>query len=294
MATKKVTTKTLAERGMLVTLGISQWTARKLDRAETRDVNARHSLRVEAARVNKNLLPMALQLEQVHQTTGHIRKDFARRTLPWGIDGVNILKAEAYEEFVSVANQWREDWDAAVNAFLEAYPQLREEAEIMLNSMFNESDYPTVNDLRTRFRFNLRFMPVPDVDDWRIDVGTDERERLVKQLREQLAETEHAAMSVVWKRVYDVVARANERLRDPEAVFKSTLIENAVDLCRLLPSLNLTNDPALEKTRQEIERSLCVHTPDTLRTDPKVRSDTAKKMADIMSKMAGFYQPVAA
>ena len=50
---------TLSERAMLTTLAISQWTARKLDRAETTALNRAHGLSIEAARVHKDLFPLA-------------------------------------------------------------------------------------------------------------------------------------------------------------------------------------------------------------------------------------------
>jgi hypothetical protein len=294
MTPRKPSAPSLSERALLVTLNISQWTARKLDRRETNDVNARHGLTVEAARVNKKLLPMGMQLERVHQTTRIIRNDFAKRTLPWGIDGVNILKAEAYEEFVQVVNDWRTQFESAVDDFVAAYPEQYKEARLMLGTMFREEDYPAVSDIRRRFGFSVRFMPMSDARDFRVDIGDEARQRLIAQTEEMVASAQASAMAEAWKRVYDVVSRANERLREPDTIFKASLVDNAVELCRLLPMLNLTNDPALEKARREIEGSLCKHTPDTLRSDPKVRKDVADKMADIMNKMSGFYTPQAA
>lgn len=280
---------TLSERAMLVNLQISQWTARKLNRAETTALNRSHGLTVEAARVNVNLLPFATTLERVHQTTGAIRKDFDRRTLPWQLQGVNILKAESYNEFISEANQWRSDWDAAVEAFFAGYDEQVADAKVLLNGLFNPDDYPAAADLRRRFAFNIRFMPVPDKADWRVDVGDEATERLRDAISRQVAEAEAEAMQAAWKRVYEVVERAVERLSSPDAVFRDTLVENAAAMCRLLPSLNLTNDPDLERTRQAIEGSLCKYNADTLRSDPLVRADVAAKMADIQSKMGAFF-----
>lgn len=288
-----MTSTTLSERAMLVTLNISQWTARKLDRDETTALNRSHGLTVEAARVNKNLFPLSSPLERVHQTTGAIRKDFSRRTLPWGIDGVQILKASAYVDFTAQVNKWQDEFEAAVGDFITAYPVLLEEAQVLLGSLFKAEDYPSISELRHRFAFAIRFMPVPDKQDWRIDVGDEARKRLEEDISQRIAETESTAMTEAWKRIYDVIAHAQERLRNPEAIFRDSLVDNAVELCGLLPGLNITDDPKLEKARQQLEGVLApfIANKTPLRDDLKVRADAAKKLAGVMAKMGGMYAP---
>jgi hypothetical protein len=284
---------TLSNRALLVNLQISQWTARKLDRAETQLLNQRHGLTVEAARVNKNLLPLATELERVHQITAFIRKDFAKRTLPWGLEGVNILKADAYVEFTGVVRQWQAEWHGAVDAFVAAYPTYREEARLLLNGMFKDEDYPHPEDLARRFAFNMRFMPMPDQQDWRVDIGDEALATLKADLAKDIEKSMGEAMTTAWLRVYDVVSKAHERLSNPENVFRDSLVDNAIELCALLPSLNVLDDPGMEKARQAIERSLCAVKPDTLRDDLSVRAKVAGDMADILRKMSGAFPKAA-
>ena len=284
-------TTTLSERAMLVTMNISQWTARKLDRAETTALNRSHGLNIEAARVNKNLFPLSTPLERVHQTTGAIRKDFARRTLPWGIDGVNILKASAYIEFTQAVNQWHADYDEAVNAFLTEYPVLLDEARILLGTLYKQEDYPSLMEIRRRFGFAVRFMPVPDKQDWRIDVGDEARRQLEEDISQRVAQTEATAMTEAWRRIHEVVSRAHERLSNPDAIFRDSLVDNAIELCGVLPGLNIADDPALEASRQQLERLLApyVGNKNPLRDNPQLRSEAASELTAIMDKMAGLY-----
>lgn len=287
---------TLSERALLTSLNVSMWTARKLDRDETTSLNRRHGLRVEAARVNKNLLPFGTQLQQLQQVTGAIRKDFDRHTLPWGVDGMRILKADAYMDFATLARTWQDDWEAARNDFYTAYPTMMAEAEKLLGPLYDVNDYPSVGELARRFRFELRFMPIADERDWRIDVGDEHRARLEADIRSRLQEVEATAMGDAWQRVHDVVSKTVERLSDPDAIFRDSLVTNAVELCGMLPSLNLTNDPAMEGVRQTIERTLAKYSGnvDALRHDPIAREDAAGKMAEIMRKMAGYVPSKAA
>jgi hypothetical protein len=286
----------LSERAILTTLNVSQWTARKLDRNETTALNRSHGLSIEAARVNKNLLPFANELQRLQQTTGAIRKDFDRHTLPWGIDGMRILKSEAYMDFSVQARHWQDDWEEARNDFLTAYPALVDEARRSLGSLYKADDYPMGRDLERLFRFDIRFMPIADERDWRIDVGDEAKARLQEDIRSRLMEVEQSAMAEAWSRVHEVVEKTVERLANPENVFRDSLIDNAIELCSLMPSLNIANDAEMEGVRQTIERTLAhfAGNVDALRHDPVERQDAAAQLAEVMRKMAGYVTPKAA
>lgn len=279
----------LTNRALLTSLSVSQWSAKKLDRRETAALTARHGLTVEAARVNKSLLPLATSLDRVHLATSNMRRFFTQQTLPWTMEGVQIVKSDYFMEFANEMRKIMSVWDGLVDDFIGEYPDLREEAKLLLNGLFREEDYPEPSALRAKFRADIRFMPVPDAKDWRVDVGDEALDLLRKEVTQQVAEAEASAMREAWNRVHAVVSKAVERLSQPDAIFRDTLVENAVGMCALLPSLNLTNDPRLDQVRREIEGSLCKVSPQTLRDDPATRLVVADKMADIMRKMNGLY-----
>jgi hypothetical protein len=286
----------LSERAILTMLNISQWTARKLDKSETLAVNRKHGLYIEAARVNKNLLPAGNELATLQQVTGMVRKDFEKHTLPWGVDGMRILKSDAYMSFAKEVNGWRDTWENARDAFLRAYPSLQAAAAQSLGSLYDEDDYPTQYEVARRFSFDVRFMPIADARDWRIDVGDDVRAKLEADITARLVEVERTAMADAWARVHDVVSKSVERLSDPTAIFRDSLVDNAVDLCALMPTLNIANDPEMNAVKTTIERTLAKFSGnvDALRHDPIERTATADKLAEVMRKMAGYMPQKAA
>jgi len=64
-------------------------------------------------------------------------------------------------------------------------------------------------------------------------------------------------------------------------------VENAREICDMLPRLNFNDDPNLEAMRRQVEASLIKH-PDALRNDPILRRDTAADAKAIMDKMSIF------
>jgi hypothetical protein len=66
------------------------------------------------------------------------------------------------------------------------------------------------------------------------------------------------------------------------------MVDNARELCSLLPRLNFADDPNLEALRHQVEQSLVKNHPDALRNDPDLRRDKAAEAKAIMDKMSVF------
>jgi len=281
---------TLSERALLVSLNVSQWNGRKLDKEETADVVRRHSAVKNAARVNKDLLPNANSLQAIQKKTGEIRTFVYKRSAPWA-DGMQIMQSSGYLDFMQEFRRLKAEWDHLVDVFVGEYPTLQAQAQYALGSLFNPADYPHADDLRAKFALDVRFMPVPNAADWRVDLGDEAINDLKASVEAQVKAGQEAAMQAVFDRIYDVARKAHERLSDPKAIFRDSLVENAVELCEVLPSLNITGDKRVDALRKVLATSLGKHNPGTLRKDPAVRKKTADAMKQVMSKMDAFYAP---
>lgn len=277
----------LTNKALLVTLNISMWTARKLDKREGSEIARKHGAADGVARVNKSLLPGAESLDKVSKLAGTIRTDYYQLTLPW-VDGMGIIKADGYLGFTQIMSRHKANWDVAVARFLSEYPSLRDAAKARLNGLYSLEDYPHPRRVEEKFKLDIAFYPVPDAGDWRVSLSDEETERLKAQITEKVMESQGRAMKEAWDRIHGVVRRAHERLSQPDAIFRDSLIENARELCRILPSLNITDDPHMERMRDEVERHLCDYEPDDLRRNPGVRAAVSDKLAEIMSKMGPF------
>jgi predicted secreted Zn-dependent protease len=96
-------------------------------------------------------------------------------------------------------------------------------------------------------------------------------------------------MREAWDRVRDVVQKAHDKLSQPEAVFRDSLIENIREMCAVMPSLNIADDPHLEAVRRELEGKFASIVPDQLRNSVTFREDTSHQMKDILDKMSALY-----
>lgn len=278
----------LTNRALLVTLNISQWTARKLDRKESAAVNAKHGTAVDAARVNKSLLPLNTELDRVHKMTSAIRNEYYQLSLPW-MEGMQIIKSEGYLTFAQRMADRKREWTQAVDRFLRSYETSVDDAKHLLGTLFNESDYPAVDTIRSKFRMDVGFYPMPAAKDWRVDMADDQMDSLRKRLEMDVTEKVSQAMQAAWQRVHDVVKRIHTQTSNPEGRIYDSLVGSAKDLCAILPSLNISDDPKLEEIRQELESYFATTDAEDIRKHPEVRQEVSDQMADILAKMGGLY-----
>lgn len=277
----------LSDKALLVQLSISQWTARKYDKKATEQVASANNAAVQSGRYNKSLLPMNDFLANVHQKSTLIRKKYYANTLPWGIDGTQILPSANYLSFMTDFRKEKYEWQMVVNSFLSEYMRLKTHARVSLNTLYNEADYPLQDEVASKFDMDMSIMPVPD-GDFRVDVAEEELARITADVERRVVDASQNAMKEAWTRLHNRVQHMAEKLDDPKAVFRDTLVENTREICSVLSRLNFTDDPNLEAMRQEVEQSLTKHHPDALRNDPDLRRDKAAEAKAIMAKMGAF------
>ena len=159
----------LSDKALLVHLGISQWTARKLDRKASDQVAAANGGSNASGRYNKSLLPTYDKLETVTAKTAVIRKKFYHNTLPWGIEGTFILPSANYLPFVTEFRRDKADWQNAVADFFAGYDAAHQQAKLLLGSLYNSADYPTLAQLQAKFNIGLDILPVRTAGDFRVE-----------------------------------------------------------------------------------------------------------------------------
>jgi len=279
----------LQEKAMLVNLSVSQWTASKKDNSVSKAIQAQHGAsEKKAGWFNKRLIdPTAL--EPMSKLEGAIRSYHYGLTLPWGDNGDRILPARVYMEYVDGMRDLRARFEAAVEDFVRFYPQLVQDARVMLGTMYEPGDYPDVGQIAHRFGVNLGFAPVPSAADFRVDIGDEAVEEIKKSITAGVAARQASAVKECWERLHEVISRLVDRLGDPDAVFRDSLIENGRVLCDLLPKLNITDDPNLEIVRK-LTLGLLID-PGDIRKSKKLRKQVADDAAFVLEQMKPWHSP---
>jgi hypothetical protein len=277
-------------RAMLASLHISTWSARKFDKQITAEVNRKHAASPDAGRYNKQLLGSdAISYRVLMRAAADARHGHYAQTLAWSDEGWRLLPTANYFEFIESMRKARTVFEMALEAFVHDYPAMRESARARLNGMYREEDFPAPSAIRSKFGFALDFAPLPAEGDFRVSLPADQIASIETSVQERIQTSAAESMRDAWNRLYETVAHIHERLSDPDAIFRDSLIENAREMCDVLRRLNFAGDPQLESMRTTVEQQLAKQDPQTLRDNPGARAAVAEQADAILSAMRGIY-----
>lgn len=278
-------TRFIQTRAMLVNLSISSWTASKKDNTASRVTKTSAGATEKAGWFNKRLVDPA-SLLPIGTAEGRLRAYHYSATLAWGDNGDRILPGESFFSYTNKMRELEAEFDAAVRTFIAAYPQLVQDARKMLGTMYQPSDYPDANNIRDRFAVKKVFTPVPDVADFRVDIGDEALAEIRKGLTEAINDRMKGAARECWMRMDDVVGKMCERLGDPKAIFKDSLIENVEVLVGLLPALNITQDVELTRVTNRMQSELVRSKASVLRWNKARRQEVYEAAESIRKEIA--------
>ena len=276
----------LSTRTLLVRLNISQWTARKYDKRVTQEVADTHGVQSDAGRYNKVLIESG-EIKKVSKATNAARTYFYANTLPWS-DEYRIRPTKGYMEFMQGLGDHKAAFQDRVMEFCGMYSDLQTKARLTLKGMYNHEDYPSPERISKKFDFSVTVLPLAGAKDFRIDLSKEQVEHMGKQLERQNAKAIKQAMRTAWTRLHDAVSHMADKLSGEKTVFRNSLVDNLEELTKVLPVLNITDDPELAKVCDEISHTLCGYDPETLRKDDLARGRTgqaAKKITKTIEKV---------
>ena len=287
----------IASSAMLVELNISTWTARKLDKRVSAEVDTANGTKTNAGNYNKNLLAGTGFLDTIIKYAANARAWHISQTLPWSDNGLRLLPVTNFVTYKEQLNTLETNYDALVEKFLVAYPNLVSAAAFQLGTLFNREEYPEADKIANKFKFGVNFLPVPTVNDFRVDIGEEAKHEILLSCQTAYEDRLNSAMKDAWGRLHEHLLRMSDRLSDLDTprelkngekvytkVFRDSLLENAVELVELLKHFNLTNDPSMEQARKDLNDAIMYHDVEDLRDNPHTRVQVKRKVDDILSK----------
>lgn len=283
-----LTTPSINTRALLVDLRISQWTARKIDKTATEQVAQANGIDKSVGTYYKSVIN-GKALEPIKQLVNAARAYHYKMTLPWADSGPRVLSSVAYFEYMGEMQTYATQFETEYKNFEQQYAYHRVEAQRKLGPLFNDSEYPDLNTLADKFSFDLRVTPLPMADDFRVELGDDEVEKLRATIKAQTEAVVGEAVKDVYVRALDVVEAFVDRLSEEDKVFRDSLVTNAQELVATMPKLNFTGDPALAALCERMKETLCQHEPAILRNNVSARKATHEAALAVKKDLLDFF-----
>ena len=277
----------LSSMAMLVELRISTWTARKRDNETTMEINTSKEADQDSGSVYKYLMAGSDHLKKIEKYSAKCRAWNGTQTLPW-MKGIGLLPMENFFKYREQLATMEANFFALVDDFIKEYPRLKNDQAFKLGKWYKADEFPDIETLPRRFKFEYNFLPVPESGDFRVNcearIKADLQEQYEKMFSNKLAE----AMRDPWDRLHKVLTHMTDKLTDDEdgdrKIFRDSIIDNAVELCDLLTRLNVVKDPELEKARRMLERAVTNTDIKDLRALGSARLELKTDVQDILNK----------
>jgi hypothetical protein len=270
---------------MLAGLTISVFSGEKVDRKVSEEVALTHNTTASKAGKFSKRIINKVALEGIDAIAGRARALHYERTLPWSDNAGRLLSIVGFMDYTAEMGLLSSKFASEIDKFIDLYPRMIEEAKTRLNGMFDVNDYPDISGMRERFSFDINISPLPTGSTWFLDMADEEMNVLRASIDERCDNGIKDAIKDVYGQVAEVTKIMHEKLTayevHPETgkvaggIFRDSLIGNVAKLADLLPSLNLTNDPALAEIGDRMRNELCKFDAAALRAEPEFREATA-------------------
>lgn len=286
----------LSSRAMLVYVMIRVWSARKLDKKQTAKTIKGAKASGDAARVNKHLLANSdAALKDIQRKAGEIRTYLENNTLPWNDAGMRMVSNDRALTLVGEVNNLVNEFNACVDTFVQEYPVLRAQALKNLGDMADDADYPPPDVVRSKFSVKLTFEPIPEgFGDLRVGMNEAQAKAWQSHFEGNVKQQMNAALRSAWDRLRENLERYSDRLtlKDDGSgkmeIFRDTMVTSLRETVTLLRSLNVFDDPDLDRITDQVQREIAVYEPDQLRTSVATSTLVKSEVDEILKKMQGF------
>jgi hypothetical protein len=281
----------ILNNAVLVELNISTWSAYKLDKQQSAKVVAdNNATESDAARVNKNLMAGTSLLKNINDYVAKVRVWHIAQTLPWAEKGPRLLPMKHFFKYKEQLNTMEVNMAALVRTFTDAYPNLVSVAAFKLGGFFNREEYPDVSEVVRKFSFRYAFTPVPQAGHFILDSHNELMQELATNYEAEANRRVGEAMKDAWGRLHETLIHLSSRMtdapqeqEDKKKRYHESMLTNAHELCGLLTSFNITNDPKLEQARQALETALLGVRIDDIKESASVRKEIKDKVDNILA-----------
>lgn len=275
----------LSERAMLVRFSIGRWYGTGADNELLEEVRQAKDAKGEIGTFTKRLLDKR-HLAKINRVTNEARAYFKQKTLPYEDGNQRLLAVEHFFDVKKKMTAYERQFNIAVEEFLAIYTKACEGEKHRLGRLWKETDYPSIERLRERFRFELRFRPLEDADDLRVNLPKEELDAIRKEITEEVQKNIQQALHGLVDRFRAMLEDIKRRMSTPGERLPTSMIEELRALAKDLPGFNVTNDPALREAAAALNAQFdAIPSSEEIVKDSEKRKSTEQAVSKALSAL---------
>lgn len=238
-----------------------------------------------------------LQSDDLKDITAAIngaRIAYYHRTLSWDDNAYRLLPLAQYIDLKAELDGYKIKFDEGVNKLVNKYDELKENYSARVNDLADEIPFPTREQLRGGFQFQLVTMPLARPNDIRLKHMPKEAvEELKREVTDDMTSRLKDAQEEIIIRLIEVVTKLDSQLKKSDGRLFKSLASNIQKQVSILPALNVANDPDITRLINRVNKELGSIDIEGMRDDDKAKSETTKVTASILKDLQGYGKIVA-
>jgi hypothetical protein len=275
----------IANSAVLVKLNISVWGATKRNKQLEQEIAASKNADPKATRAYDELMVGSSGHKDIQKYAGNSRLWHSAMTLPWDDKGWRLCPTSLFIDYKQQHNWKRQEFERQVNQFGDKYAVYREVAREYRGDIFNEADYPPVEEVMGKYAWNFAVAPVPSGGHLCIDLPEQEMQELRSACDDEVERRVQEAVKESERRLRKQLDHISEKCAgadDDDKRWHDTFVSNPLELCRMLKHMNVTKDPKLEEARKKLEEIMEGKTKEMFKELPAVREEVKKEVDEII------------
>jgi hypothetical protein len=278
----------------LVGLSIRSFGGNVKDKGTSAEVASDNGADDDRVAVYLSVLPKDVR-KPIQQKAGEARRYLDSQTCPWDT-GLRLLPNVRRDAVVARLSDFqREYFELVKENILDRYDDLARAASAGLGSLFAKVGFPTREQITAKYEFDIKVDLAPSPSDIRLN-HVSPKARL--EIENAIAKQNAARVQVAHEHVVRTITEALEaictklpKFEDGEIKrFEDSLLGNLADAVEVLPSLNVTGDPAvaeaIAKARGIVAKAQLPVLRDKAKPEAKAhRKEVVKAAGDILAAL---------
>lgn len=246
---------------------------------------------VDYLRGRKLLLPPEATAT-IKQIIGKARNYLRKSALPFPITGCLLVPKKLIPEIQAQLQQLQWEYNNAVEDFIYWYPQAIEDAKACLGELYNSCDYPTREEMISRFRFQWRYIIIGPSGSHILppSIYKDEAVKF-KNLMEQARQE---AIASLREEFVNLIDNLNQKLSGSEdgkpKKLRDAAVENLKDFLDSFADRNLFEDSQLAELVAQCQSLVSGTTARDIRTNSQVKEDLHNGMTSLLQSMEKAFE----
>ena len=236
--------------------------------------------------VSKKLLE-SKELDAVKRADGEMRRWLYDMCLQSPDAGILFCPVAAIERIQEKLLEYSEERQDLVDAFLSAYSELRENAQIALRSLFNPMNYPPLKTVENEFTFHWRYITfgVPgQLAEINSQLFEEEKEKAARQMQDAATEIQQLMRATLAEMVNHLRDRLTDENGKPKRLHE-TAVTKMREFFETFSFRNVTDDRELAEQVSKAKELLTGVSIEALRTTDSLRANLRDSLAEVSAQL---------